>query len=71
MTHTGQQWDQADPRSVRFAVSGLQKETNKEWAIDLIAEVPPQKVSKRIVRIRYYYLTAYSCVSVLRVVASV
>ena len=53
MIHTGQQWDEADPRSVRFAVSGLQKETNKNWAIDLIAEVPPQKVSKRIVRIRY------------------
>jgi len=47
--HTGQQWDEADPRSVRFAVSGLQKETNKKWAIDLIAEVPPQKVTKRIV----------------------
>ena len=50
MTHTGQQFDASDPRNVRFAVTGLEKQVNTEWAIDLIAKVPPKVVNKRIVR---------------------
>nr|ALS04662.1 NADH dehydrogenase [Pseudodiaptomus poplesia] len=48
-THTGQTFDNNDPRNVRFDVTGLKKQTNTQWAIDLIASVPPKKVSKRIV----------------------
>lgn len=45
--HTGQTWDEADPRSARFSVTGLTKETNDRWAIDLIAAVPPKVVTTR------------------------
>jgi len=48
-THTGQQWDESDPRNVRFSVTGLEKQVNDKWAIDLIKEVPPIVVNKRIV----------------------
>ena len=48
-THTGQQFSESDPRNVRFAVTGLQKQVNNKWAIDLIAEVPPIRVNKRVV----------------------
>ena len=51
VTHTGQQYSEADPRNVRFAVTGLQKQVNSKWAIDLIAEVPPIRVNKRIVSV--------------------
>ena len=51
MIHTGQQWDESDPRSVRFAVTGLTKEVNTKWAIDLIAEQPVIQVSTRIVSV--------------------
>ena len=49
VTHTGQQFSESDPRNVRFAVTGLEKQVNKKWAIDLIAEVPPIRVNMRIV----------------------
>ena len=49
VTHTGQQWDEADPRNARFSVTGLEKQVNNQWAIDLIAKVPPKEVNTRIV----------------------
>ena len=49
VTHTGQQFSEADPRNVRFAVTGLEKQVNDKWAIDLIAQVPPIVSSKRVV----------------------
>ena len=49
VTHTGQQFSEKDPRNVRFAVTGLEKQVNNKWAIDLIKEVPPIAVNKRIV----------------------
>ena len=52
VTHTGQQYADNDPRNVRFAVTGLDKQVNTEWAIDLIAKVPPKVVHTRIVSIR-------------------
>ena len=61
-THTGQQFSEADPRNVRFAVTGLQKQVNSKWAIDLIAEVPPIRVNKRIVSVSSRHTT---CSSVL------
>ena len=49
VTHTGQQFSESDPRNVRFAVTGLEKQVNNKWAIDLIKEVPPVAVNKRVV----------------------
>ena len=49
VTHTGQQFSESDPRNVRFAVTGLEKQVNDKWAIDLIAQVPPIVSSKRVV----------------------
>ena len=49
VTHTGQQFSASDPRNVRFAVTGLEKQVNNKWAIDLIKEVPPIAVNKRVV----------------------
>ena len=49
VTHTGQQFSESDPRNVRFAVTGLEKQVNNKWAIDLIKEVPPIAVNKRVV----------------------
>ena len=49
VTHTGQQFSESDPRNVRFAVTGLEKQVNDQWAIDLIKEVPPIAVNKRVV----------------------
>ena len=46
---TGQTFSESDPRNVRFAVTGLEKQVNDQWAIDLIAKVPPIVVNKRIV----------------------
>ncbi len=37
------------PRNVRFAVTGLKKQTNTKWAIDLISQVPPKKVHQKVV----------------------
>ena len=48
-THTGQQFEESDQRSARFAVTGLDKQVNTQWAIDLIAAVPPTVVTKRVV----------------------
>ena len=53
MTHTGQQFSESDPRNVRFAVTGLEKQVNDKWAIDLIKEVPPIVSNKRVVGLRY------------------
>ena len=36
-------------RTVRFDVTGLKKQVNPKWAIDLIAQVPVTKVNKRVV----------------------
>ena len=49
VTHTGQQFSESDPRNARFAVTGLEKQVNNQWAIDLIKEVPPIAVNKRVV----------------------
>ena len=49
-THTGQQFEETDKRNARFAVTGLEKQINSKWAIDLIAAVPVKKVKTRIVR---------------------
>lgn len=48
-THTGQQWEEHDLRQVRFAVTGTEKQVNTQWAVDLIAAVPPKKVHARVV----------------------
>jgi NADH dehydrogenase (ubiquinone) Fe-S protein 6 len=47
VTHTGQSFAETDPRSARFSVTGLQKQVNPNWAIDLIAKVPPKVVKTR------------------------
>ncbi|XP_046961738.1 probable NADH dehydrogenase [ubiquinone] iron-sulfur protein 6, mitochondrial [Vanessa cardui] len=46
-THTGQKWDSDDYRLARFALAP--KQVNKNWAINLIAEVPPKEVTERVV----------------------
>ena len=46
-THTGQTWDSEDSRSLRFMTNP--KQTNTRWAIDLIAQVPPKIVDKKVV----------------------
>ena len=51
VTHTGQQFNETDQRSARFAVTGQEKQVNTQWAIDLIAAVPPQVVTKRVVSV--------------------
>ncbi|KAL7296357.1 NADH dehydrogenase [ubiquinone] iron-sulfur protein 6, mitochondrial [Trichogramma pretiosum] len=47
VTHTGQKFDPKDRRLARFV--DRPKEVNSNWAIDLIAEVPPEPVKARIV----------------------
>ncbi|KAF7992874.1 hypothetical protein HCN44_005218 [Aphidius gifuensis] len=46
-THTGQKFEPDDKRLVRFI--DRPKEVNKQWAINLINEVPPQQTEDRIV----------------------
>merc|ERR1712038_70843 len=46
--HTGQSWTEEDIRSQRFQDVD-KKEVNTQWAIDLIAKVPPIMVNKRVV----------------------
>ncbi|XP_012262595.2 NADH dehydrogenase [ubiquinone] iron-sulfur protein 6, mitochondrial [Athalia rosae] len=46
-THTGQKWDKDDYRLVRFV--DKPKHVNPNWAIDLIAEVPPTQTDKRVI----------------------
>ena len=64
VTHTGQKFEEKDPRNVRFAVTGLEKQVNTEWAIDLIAKVPPIEVNTRIVS---NYLNNFSRTVILAV----
>ncbi|CAB3231118.1 unnamed protein product [Arctia plantaginis] len=47
VTHTGQKWDSDDYRMVRFMNSP--KQVNKNWAVKLIAQVPPKQVTARVV----------------------
>ena len=47
VTHTGQTWSVDDPRAARYV--DYPKQVNDRWAIDLIADVPPKVVKKRIV----------------------
>ncbi|NP_001290997.1 NADH dehydrogenase [ubiquinone] iron-sulfur protein 6, mitochondrial [Esox lucius] len=47
ITHTGQVFDENDPRRARFV--GRQKEVNKNFAIQLVAEEPVSAVEARVV----------------------
>ncbi|CAH1368325.1 hypothetical protein MTP99_009696 [Tenebrio molitor] len=47
VTHTGQKWDPDDYRLSRFV--GRPKHVNPNFAIDLIAEVPPKACTERVV----------------------
>ncbi|XP_076686673.1 NADH dehydrogenase (ubiquinone) 13 kDa A subunit [Andrena cerasifolii] len=47
VTHTGQIYDEDDYRNARFV--NRPKEVNNNWAIKLIAEVPPAATKDRIV----------------------
>ncbi|XP_054237591.1 NADH dehydrogenase [ubiquinone] iron-sulfur protein 6, mitochondrial [Indicator indicator] len=47
VTHTGQVYDEKDYRRIRFV--GRQKEVNKNFAIDLIAEQPVSEVESRVI----------------------
>nr|ACI66052.1 NADH dehydrogenase iron-sulfur protein 6, mitochondrial precursor [Salmo salar]ACI66482.1 NADH dehydrogenase iron-sulfur protein 6, mitochondrial precursor [Salmo salar]ACI68938.1 NADH dehydrogenase iron-sulfur protein 6, mitochondrial precursor [Salmo salar]ADM15992.1 NADH dehydrogenase iron-sulfur protein 6, mitochondrial precursor [Salmo salar] len=47
ITHTGQVYDENDPRRARFV--GRQKEVNKNFAIKLVAEEPVSGVEARVV----------------------
>uniref|UniRef100_A0A8D0GNY8 NADH dehydrogenase [ubiquinone] iron-sulfur protein 6, mitochondrial n=1 Tax=Sphenodon punctatus TaxID=8508 RepID=A0A8D0GNY8_SPHPU len=47
VTHTGQVYEETDYRQVRFV--GRQKEVNKSFAIDLIAEQPVNEVASRVI----------------------
>ncbi|XP_026326770.1 probable NADH dehydrogenase [ubiquinone] iron-sulfur protein 6, mitochondrial [Hyposmocoma kahamanoa] len=46
-THTGQKWDTEDYRLARFMNSP--KQVNPNWAVNLIAAVPPQAVDQSVV----------------------
>ncbi|XP_073319688.1 NADH dehydrogenase [ubiquinone] iron-sulfur protein 6, mitochondrial [Pagrus major] len=47
ITHTGQVYDENDPRRVRFV--GRQKEVNQNFAIKLVAEEPVTDIGARVV----------------------
>uniref|UniRef100_A0A3B5QQ58 NADH dehydrogenase [ubiquinone] iron-sulfur protein 6, mitochondrial n=2 Tax=Xiphophorus maculatus TaxID=8083 RepID=A0A3B5QQ58_XIPMA len=47
ITHTGQVFDEKDPRRARFI--GKQKEVNKSFAINLVAEEPVTHLEARVV----------------------
>ncbi|XP_026699441.1 NADH dehydrogenase [ubiquinone] iron-sulfur protein 6, mitochondrial [Athene cunicularia] len=47
VTHTGQVYEEKDYRRIRFV--GRQKEVNKNFAIDLIAEQPVSEVESRVI----------------------
>ncbi|EFA04681.1 NADH dehydrogenase [ubiquinone] iron-sulfur protein 6, mitochondrial [Tribolium castaneum] len=47
VTHTGQKWEPDDYRLSRFV--GRPKHVNPNFAIDLIAEVPPKACKERVV----------------------
>lgn len=47
-------------RNVRFEITGLKKQVNTKWAIDLINEVPAKKVTSPIVsQIAFYNYEIY------------
>uniref|UniRef100_A0A4Y7LLY6 NADH dehydrogenase [ubiquinone] iron-sulfur protein 6, mitochondrial n=1 Tax=Eubosmina coregoni TaxID=186181 RepID=A0A4Y7LLY6_9CRUS len=46
-THTGQKWDDNDYRLVRF--ENTPRQLNSQFAIDLIAQVPPKESKSRVV----------------------
>ena len=49
VTHTGQYYEEADWRNMRFDARGATKLVNRNWAIDLVAAVPPIAVKgKRV-----------------------
>ncbi|XP_038155716.1 NADH dehydrogenase [ubiquinone] iron-sulfur protein 6, mitochondrial [Cyprinodon tularosa] len=47
VTHTGQVFDENDPRRARF--TGKQKEVNKNFAIELVSEEPLTHVESRVI----------------------
>ncbi|XP_034561108.1 NADH dehydrogenase [ubiquinone] iron-sulfur protein 6, mitochondrial [Notolabrus celidotus] len=47
ITHTGQVFDENDPRRARFV--GRQKEVNKNFAIKLVSEEPVTDIEARVV----------------------
>ncbi|KAM7383896.1 hypothetical protein PAMA_011317 [Pampus argenteus] len=47
ITHTGQVYDENDPRRARFI--GRQKEVNQNFAIKLVAEEPVTDIGARVV----------------------
>ncbi|KAI3358367.1 hypothetical protein L3Q82_014812, partial [Scortum barcoo] len=47
ITHTGQVFDEKDPRRARFV--GRQKEVNKNFAINLVGEEPVTDIEARVV----------------------
>ncbi|XP_013396131.1 probable NADH dehydrogenase [ubiquinone] iron-sulfur protein 6, mitochondrial [Lingula anatina] len=47
VTHTGQKWEADDYRMSRYLVAD--KQVNKQWAINLIDEIPPQACKDRVV----------------------
>ncbi|XP_049891556.1 NADH dehydrogenase [ubiquinone] iron-sulfur protein 6, mitochondrial [Epinephelus moara] len=47
ITHTGQVYDEQDPRRARFV--GRQKEVNQNFAIKLVAEEPVTDIEARVV----------------------
>ncbi|XP_068792386.1 NADH dehydrogenase [ubiquinone] iron-sulfur protein 6, mitochondrial [Struthio camelus] len=47
VTHTGQVYEEGDYRRIRFV--GRQKEVNRNFAIDLIAEQPVSEVESRVI----------------------
>lgn len=42
-----QKWDSDDYRLARFALAP--KQVNQNWAVNLIAEIPPKEVTERVV----------------------
>jgi len=47
VTHTGQAFDEADYRMVRFTERS--KQVNQQFAIDLVAQVPPTASTQKVV----------------------
>ncbi|EEB11845.1 NADH-ubiquinone oxidoreductase 13 kDa-A subunit, putative [Pediculus humanus corporis] len=45
-THTGQKWEESDYRLARFV--NKSKQVNPNWAVKLIAEIPPIPVKGRV-----------------------
>ncbi|XP_026469130.1 NADH dehydrogenase [ubiquinone] iron-sulfur protein 6, mitochondrial [Ctenocephalides felis] len=47
VTHTGQDWEADDYRNCRFMVAP--KQTNKNWAVKLVNEVPSKLEKERVI----------------------